>query len=69
MIKKLFHHLLGQHLVFPDKRAEDGSYQRIMGFASCFSCKDTCSFQSGGSGSTKHLLRHVCYKKIIIIIN
>jgi hypothetical protein len=48
---------------FPAKRAEDGSYQRIIGFASCFDCKDTYSFQSGGSGSTKHLLRHVCSKK------
>ena len=54
--------MLGQHLVFPAKRTEDGSYQRIMGFVSCFRCKDTCSFQAGGSGSTKHLLRHVCLK-------
>ncbi|CAF1396390.1 unnamed protein product [Rotaria sordida] len=48
---------------FPAKRAEDGSYQRIIGFASCFNCKDTYAFQSGGSGSTKHLLRHVCSKQ------
>jgi hypothetical protein len=48
---------------FPAKRVEDGSYQRIMDFASCFNCKSTYSFQSGGSGSTKHLLRHVCSMK------
>ncbi len=48
---------------FPAKRAEDRSYQRMIGFASCFDCKDTYSFQSGGSGSTKHLLRHVWWKK------
>ena len=48
---------------FPAKRAKDGSYQRIFGFASCFNCKDTYLFQPGGSGSTKHMLRHVCSKK------
>ncbi|CAF3426928.1 unnamed protein product [Rotaria sp. Silwood1] len=52
---------------FPAKRAEDGSYKQIIGFASCFNCKDTYSFQSGGSGSTKHLLRHVCSKKSLLL--
>ncbi|CAF3701502.1 unnamed protein product [Rotaria socialis] len=47
---------------FPAKRFEDGSCQRIIGFASCFACKDTYSYQYGGSGSTKYLLRHVCSK-------
>jgi hypothetical protein len=47
---------------FPAKRRADGSYERIIGFASCFTCKDTYSYQSGG-GSTKHLLRHICSKK------
>ncbi|CAF4906656.1 unnamed protein product [Rotaria socialis] len=44
---------------FPAKRVEDGSCQRIIGFASCFACKDTYSYQYGGSGSTKYLLRHL----------
>ena len=48
---------------FPAKRLEDGSYQRIIGFASCFECKDTYSYQSDGSGSTKYLLKHICSKK------
>lgn len=38
------------------------TYERIEGFASCFNCKDTYSFQSGGCGSTKHLLKHTCSK-------
>ncbi|CAF4262448.1 unnamed protein product [Rotaria sp. Silwood2] len=47
---------------FPAKRLSDGSYERIMGFASCSDCKDTYTYQSDGSGSTKHMLRHVCSK-------
>ena len=47
---------------FPAKRVEDGSYQRIIDFSSCFTCKDTYSYPADGSGSTKHLLRHVCSK-------
>ena len=48
---------------FPAKRAEDGSYQRMFGFTSCFNCKNIYSFQPSASGSTKHMLRHVCSKK------
>ncbi len=44
-------------------------YQRIIGFASCFNCKDTYTYQSGGSGSTKHLLRRICSKKLSLDIN
>jgi hypothetical protein len=40
---------------FPAKRVEDGSYQRIDGFASCFNCKDAYTFQSGGSGSAPNI--------------
>jgi hypothetical protein len=47
---------------FPAKRSDDGSYKRIPGFASYFTCKDTYSYQSGGGGSTKHLLKHTCRK-------
>ena len=47
---------------FPARRMDDNSYKRIDGLASCFECKDTYSFQSDGSGSTKHLLKHVCSK-------
>ena len=47
----------------PAKRVKSGSYQRIIAFASCLNCTNTSSFQSGGTGSTKHLLRHVCSKK------
>ena len=47
---------------FPAKRAGEDSYQRIDGFASCFECKATYLYQSGGSESTKHLLKHVCSK-------
>lgn len=49
---------------FPARLSENGSYERIIGFASCFQCKTTYSFQPGGSGSTKHMLRHVCPKAI-----
>ena len=31
---------------FPGRLIEDGSYQRIYGFASCFQCKSTYTFQS-----------------------
>ncbi|CAF1348560.1 unnamed protein product [Rotaria sp. Silwood1] len=51
---------------FPAKRLEDGSYHRIVGFTSCFECKDTYSYQSGDSGSTKHLLKHVCSKRSLL---
>ncbi|CAF4426235.1 unnamed protein product [Rotaria magnacalcarata] len=47
---------------FPAKRVGDDAYQRIDGFASCFNCKSTYSYQSDGSGSTKHLLRYICSK-------
>jgi hypothetical protein len=47
---------------FPARLIEDGTYNRIPGFASCFQCKSTYTFQSDGSGSTKHLLRHICPK-------
>ena len=47
---------------FPAQQIEDGAYERIHGFASCFQCKTTYTFQSDGSGSTKHLLRHRCSK-------
>ncbi len=47
---------------FPARLIDDGTYNRIMGFASCFQCKSTYTFQSDGSGSTKHLLRHTCSK-------
>lgn len=49
---------------FPAKRIDDNSYKRIDGFASCFECKATYSYQSGGTGSTKHLLKHVCSKTL-----
>ncbi|CAM4987268.1 unnamed protein product, partial [Rotaria socialis] len=53
-----------QFLVIKNNRKkQDDCYQRIVGFASCFECKDTYTYQSGGSGSTKHLLRHVCSKR------
>ncbi|CAF4372964.1 unnamed protein product [Rotaria magnacalcarata] len=48
---------------FPAKRLEADCYQRIVGFASCFEYKDTYTYQSGESGSTKHLVRHVCSKR------
>ncbi|CAF5179357.1 unnamed protein product, partial [Rotaria magnacalcarata] len=47
---------------FPAKRVGDDAYQRIDGFASCFNCKSAYSYQSDGSGSTKHLLRYICSK-------
>ncbi|CAF1603766.1 unnamed protein product [Adineta ricciae] len=47
---------------FPARLIEDGTYSRIIGFTSCFQCKSTYTFQSDGSGSTKHLLRHNCPK-------
>ena len=45
---------------FPNRKDKDGKHQRIDGFASCFTCKATYVFQSDGTGSTKHLLRHKC---------
>ncbi|CAF3341802.1 unnamed protein product [Rotaria sp. Silwood2] len=48
---------------FPARLSKCGTYQRIHGFASCFQCKTTYAFQSDGSGSTKHLLRHICSKE------
>ncbi|CAF2142585.1 unnamed protein product [Rotaria magnacalcarata] len=48
---------------FPAKRLEADCYQRIVGFASCFEYKDTYTYQSGESGSTKHLVRHACSKR------
>lgn len=47
---------------FPARLVEDDTYNRIPGFASCFQCKFTYTYQSDGSGSTKHLLRHTCPK-------
>ncbi|CAF5020772.1 unnamed protein product, partial [Rotaria sp. Silwood1] len=47
---------------FPARLIENGTYERIHGLASCFQCKSTYTFHSDGSGSTKHLLRHVCSK-------
>ena len=47
---------------FPARLSEDNTYERLHGYASCFQCKTTYTFQSDGSGSTKHLLRHVCPK-------
>ena len=52
---------------FPARLTEDGTYNRILGFASCFQCKSTYTFQSDGTGSTKHLLRHNCPKSFINI--
>ncbi|CAF1032271.1 unnamed protein product [Adineta steineri] len=52
---------------FPAKRLADKSYKRIVGFASCFECKHTYSFQSGGSGSTKSLLNHKCKKRAPLV--
>jgi hypothetical protein len=37
---------------FPARLTEDGIYQRLHGYSSCFKCKATYTFQSGGSGST-----------------
>ncbi|CAF4313115.1 unnamed protein product [Rotaria sp. Silwood2] len=50
---------------FPARLIENGTYERIHGFASCFQCKTTYTFHSDGSGSTKHLLRHVCSKSAL----
>ncbi|CAF4126158.1 unnamed protein product, partial [Rotaria magnacalcarata] len=47
---------------FSGRKDKDGKYQRINGFASCFTCRATYVFQSDGTGSTKHLLRHKCSK-------
>ncbi|CAF1275599.1 unnamed protein product [Rotaria magnacalcarata] len=47
---------------FPARLDVGGIYQRIDGFTSCFQCKTTYTFQSDGTGSTKHLLRHICSK-------
>ena len=47
---------------FPARLTEDNTYERLHGYASCFQCKSTYTFQSDGSDSTKHLLRHVCPK-------
>jgi hypothetical protein len=47
---------------FPARLGAGGIYQRIDGFTSCFQCKTTYTFQSDGTGSTKHLLRHICSK-------
>ncbi|CAF4364430.1 unnamed protein product, partial [Rotaria magnacalcarata] len=47
---------------FSGRKDKDGKYQRIDGFASCFTCRATYVFQSDGTGSTKHLLRHKCSK-------
>ncbi|CAF4086103.1 unnamed protein product [Rotaria sordida] len=50
---------------FPARLSENGTYERIHGFASCFQCKTTYTFHSDGSGSTKHLLRHICAKSAL----
>ncbi|CAF3038405.1 unnamed protein product [Rotaria sp. Silwood2] len=50
---------------FPARLIENDTYERIHGFASCFQCKTTYTFHSDGSGSTKHLLRHVCSKSAL----
>ena len=47
---------------FPAQQIEDDAHERIHGFTSCFQCKTTYTFQSDGSGSTKHLLHHRCSK-------
>jgi hypothetical protein len=47
---------------FPARFVKNGSYKYIFGFASCFQCKMTYKFNSDGTGSTKHLLRHICSK-------
>ena len=47
---------------FPVRLTEDNAYERLHGYTSCFHCKITYTFQSDGSGSTKHLLKHVCPK-------
>lgn len=64
MITKSFHLLHGLCSAYPARRMDDDSYKRIDGFASCFECKATYSYQSGGTGSTKHLLKHVCSKTL-----
>ncbi|CAF4309979.1 unnamed protein product, partial [Rotaria sp. Silwood2] len=50
---------------FPARLIENDTYELIHGFASCFQCKTTYTFHSDGSGSTKHLLRHVCSKSAL----
>ncbi|CAF1140504.1 unnamed protein product [Rotaria sordida] len=50
---------------FPARLDGNSTYERIHGFASCFQCKTTYTFHSDGSGSTKHLLRHICAKSAL----
>ncbi|CAF5205212.1 unnamed protein product, partial [Rotaria magnacalcarata] len=44
------------------KHLSSPAWTKFDGFASCFNCKSTYSYQSDGSGSTKHLLRYICSK-------
>ncbi|CAF1476629.1 unnamed protein product [Adineta ricciae] len=43
---------------FPARLTEDGTYNRLLGFASCFQCKSTYTFQPDRSGST-HTATHI----------
>ena len=50
----------------PARKIDNGTCERIHGCASCFQCETKYVFQSDGSDSTKHWLRHVCSKSALL---